>query len=343
MVARASVDTYHPAPDFHLVVDGRDITPAVDPRLISLTLNEARGGEADQLELEISDHDGDLAVPPKDARITLALGWAGKPLVDKGSFLVDEVEHSGTPDRLTIRARSADMLREMRVRSETSWHDTTIGAIVNTIAARHGLTPRVDSELAATPVAHIDQTHESDLHFLTRLARQHDAVATVKNKRLLFLPINSTKSSTGQAMPAATITRSDGDQHRYHSADRHAYSGVRAYWHDPGKAEKRSVLAGTEEREKKLKDTYASEADALAAAKAEQQRVERGKATMELTLALGRPELAPQTEVQARGFKPEIDATPWLVVKLTHSLGDGGLTTRMELETCAADSNADNQ
>ena len=108
---------------------------------------------------------------------------------------------------------------------------------------------------------------------------------------------------------------------------------MRAHWHDAGKAEKRSVLAGTSEREKKLKDTYATEADALAAAKAEQQRVERGKATMELTLAMGRPELAPQTQVRAAGFKPEIDATPWVVVKLTHSLGDGGLTTRMELET----------
>ena len=337
MVAQASVNTYHPAPDYRLVVDGRDITPTVDPRLISLTLTEARGGEADQLDLEISDHDGDLTIPPKDARITLALGWTGQPLVDKGSFLVDEVEHSGAPDRLTIRARSADMLRDMRVRSETSWHETTIGAIVNTIAGRHQLTPRVDGRLAGVQVEHIDQTHESDLHFLNRLARQHDAVATVKNKHLLFLPINGTKTSTGKELPTATITRADGDQHRYHSADRNAYTGVRAHWHDAGKAEKRSVLAGTSEREKKLKDTYATEADALAAAKAEQQRVERGKATMELTLAMGRPELAPQTQVRAAGFKPEIDATPWVVVKLTHSLGDGGLTTRMELETKGAD------
>lgn len=323
----------HPAPDYTLVVDGRDITARVDPRLISLTLTEARGEEADQLELELSDHDGALAIPPKSAIIELAIGWAGQALVQKGAFVVDEVEHTGAPDKLSIKARSADMRKEMRVRSEVSWHDTTIGAIVNTIAGRHQLTPRVDGRLAGVRVQHMDQTHESDLHFLNRLARQHDAVATVKNKHLLFLPINGTKTSTGKELPTATITRADGDQHRYHSADRNAYTGVRAHWHDAGKAEKRSVLAGTSEREKKLKDTYATEADALAAAKAEQQRVERGKATMELTLALGRPELAPQTQVRAAGFKPEIDATPWVVVKLTHSLGDGGLTTRMELET----------
>ena len=44
---------------------------------------------------------------------------------------------------------------------------------------------------------------------------------------------------------------------------------------------------GGEEREKRLKDTYGSEADALAAARSERQRVERGKATFELTLGYG--------------------------------------------------------
>ena len=81
-----------------------------------------------------------------------------------------------------------------------------------------------------------------------------------------------------------------------------------------------------------------SGADAMAAARAEQGRVERCKATMELTLALAlaQPGLRPQTGVTLAGFKREIDSAPWLVVKLTPSLGDTGLTTQIELETRAA-------
>lgn len=41
---------------------------------------------------------------------------------------------------------------------------------------------------------------------------------------------------------------------------------MRAYWSDRNQAEKRSVLVGSEEDEKRLKDTYGSEADAMAAA-----------------------------------------------------------------------------
>ena len=63
---------------------------------------------------------------------------------------------------------------------------------MDAIARRNNLTPRVDATLAAIKVAHIDQTNESDVHLLTRLAGQHDAVATMKNGSLLFLPINGT-------------------------------------------------------------------------------------------------------------------------------------------------------
>ncbi len=322
----------HPAPDYRLVVNGQDITAKVNPRLINLTLSEGREGAADTLELTLADHDGQLALPRKGATIELQLGWRGQPLVDKGSFEVDEVEHSGAPDQISIKARSADLKRKLRQRTEKSWHDTTVGAIVQEIAARHGLAPRVGGALAGTKVEHIDQTNESDLHFLSRLAKQHDAVATVKKGHLLFLPINGTKTSGGAALGGMRIARASGDQHRYHSAERGAYSGVRAYWSDPNQAEKRSVLVGSEEDEKRLKDTYGSEADAMAAARSEQQRVERGKATMELTLAIGRPELMPQTPVTVAGFKPEIDGSDWLVKTVEHALGDSGFTTSLELE-----------
>ena len=55
-------------------------------------------------------------------------------------------------------------------------------------------------------------------------------------------------------------------------------------------------------------------------------------ATLELPLALGMADLRPQTPVTVSGFKPQIDSTGWLVVKSTHSLGDNGFTTRVEME-----------
>lgn len=52
----------------------------------------------------------------------VALGWQGAVLIDKGVFTVDEIEHSGTPDKLTIRARSADFRETLNVRRDQSYH-----------------------------------------------------------------------------------------------------------------------------------------------------------------------------------------------------------------------------
>ena len=278
-------------PDYHLVVNGQDITPRLSSRLIDLRLRESRGDEADQLEITLDDSDGRMAIPRKGATIALGLGWESTGLVDKGTFIVDETEHQGTPDQIHITARSADMAKTLRTRASGSWHDTTVGQVVRDIAARNNLPARIDPQLASRKVQHIDQTNESDLHFCMRLAGQHDAVCTVKKGTLVFLPTNSRTNASGQALEALTITRASGDQHNYHTAERTTYTGVRAHWHDAGSAKRRSVLAGTDEDVKVLKDTYASEEDALAAARAEMQRVDRGAATLRLTLALGHPAL----------------------------------------------------
>lgn len=79
----------------------------------------------------------------------------------------------------------------------------------------------------------------------------------------------------------------------------------------------------------------------MAAARSEMQRVQRGAATMELVLAYARPDIAPQSTATLQGWhKPEIDAAAWLVKTCTHTLGDGGFTTRLELETQGSDSSA---
>jgi uncharacterized protein len=204
---------------------------------------------------------------------------------------------------------------------------------MSTIAKRNGLIARIDRGLAAVAMAHIDQTNESDLNFLTRLAKRFDAVATAKKGHLLFLPINGTTNSKGESLPPITITRADGDIHRYHQTDQDSYTGVRAYWHNGKKANRTGVVVGTKVHLRTLSETYSSEADAMAAAKAEWQRLARGAATFSLTLAIGDPLLVPQTPVTVRGFKEQIDGTGWMVVHTTHNLEDGGLTTQAEMET----------
>jgi hypothetical protein len=321
-------------PAWRVVLGGQDLTERMKPRLIDLTLTEARAGEADQLDLRIHDHDGRMALPRRGVELTVSIGWADAGLVNKGTFRVDEVEHSGSPDVIAIRARSADLTHPMRTRRERSWHQVTLGDVLRNLAGEHGLQPRIAPALASIAIAHLDQTGESDVNLLTRLARRYDAVATVKAGNLLFMPIGSGTTARGTPRPSAFITRADGDRHRYALADRETYSGVRAYWNNKPGANRKSLLVGESGNAKRLRETYSSEAEAREHADAEWKRIRRGAATMDFTLALGRADLSPEQKLRVRGFKPEIDDTVWLIVKSTHSItGAGGYTTQLQLET----------
>ncbi|MGE4779324.1 phage late control D family protein [Yersinia enterocolitica] len=348
----------HNAPDYSIAVDGIDKSGVIKKRLMSLTLTDNRGFEADQLDIELDDSDGKLVLPRRGAKIAVALGWQGAALIDKGIFTVDEIEHSGAPDKLTIRARSADFRETLNIRRDQSYHKASIGGIIKTVAERNKLTPTLNKVMADLAVDHIDQTNESDGNFITRLAKQYGAIAAVKNGNLLFIRQGQSKTASGKPIPVMTIIRSLGDGHQFSMADRGAYTGVVANWLNTRTTEKPVVevkrkrkrkatstakpkqpeekqgeyLIGTDENVLTLRTTYASKHNAQRAAKSNWERLQRGAAKFSIQLAKGRADLYPEVPVKVTGFKKQIDEADWTLVTVTHSVSDSGFTTALELE-----------
>ncbi|MEQ5834210.1 contractile injection system protein, VgrG/Pvc8 family [Marinobacter sp. NFXS9] len=323
----------HLSPAYRLIVNGTNITPTVNGRLIDLTLDETPGDEADTLSITLSDHDSALEIPPKGAEIELAIGWRGQALVEKGTFIVDEARFSGPPDQISITARSADMRKQLPARQTRSWHQTSIGDIVGTIAANNDLKAVVQDQLASTVVEHLDQTDESDLNLLTRLGQKHDAIAAVKHGRLLFTPRGQAETVRGTALPVITVTPGDGDSYDYRETDREDYTGVAAFYDDLEQGQQVQVTAGTDDRLKRLRGTYPNKDEAEAAAWAELKRIQRGEAEFGITLARGRPEVGPEYRLKVGGLKPQINSRDWVVTRTSHSLSDSGMVSALNAET----------
>lgn len=332
-VERYHRDAGYPVPAFRVTVDGNDIAELISPRLMNLELTDNRGIEADQLSITLSDHDGLLAIPPNGAVIRLWLGWSDTGLVDKGTYTVDEAEHSGAPDVLSIRARSADLRKGLKTKRERSWSNTTLGAVLSDIALGNGLTATIAGALDGLPILQLDQANESDANLISRVGEEFDAVVTVKAGCLLCLPAGGGKTASSAELPHITLTRADGDRHRYLQADRDSYDGVRAYFYDVNSAKKQEAIAGGGENLKDLRHTYSDRQSALRAARAEFNRLQRGSATLSYTLALGRPELIPELTYMLLGVKDEIDEIIWYGGNVQHTLSaDNGYTVSLELE-----------
>ncbi|MGV8925685.1 MAG: phage late control D family protein [Ewingella sp.] len=350
------IQSYSPRPAFDIKVAGESV-PKVNKRLVSLTITDNRSFEADTIDIVLEDADGAIQLPPRGTQISVAIGWEGQPLVYKGMYTVDEITHAGPPDRLTISARSVDFRDTFNVKREYSWHNTTVSYVVRAIASRYGLKAGISTDLADIEIDHADQTSESDISFLTRMAEMLGAATTVKNGTLLFITPGSGRSASGKVLPSIKITRQSGDQHNFRIADRDAYTGVTAYWMDLGFGKKRKTTVRGKRKPRKekssskegnylegadgnvyvLRSTFKTEEAAKRAATVKWQQLKRGAAEFSMTLGRGIPELYPELHAEMSGFKSVIDEADWTITKAVHNISGHGFTTELEFEVRLTD------
>ena len=319
-------------PAFRIVIDGRqDITDRVRDRLLSLSVTDEAGRESDSAEVRIDDRGGAIELPRRGAKMEVSLGWEGGEQTVQGTYIVDEIELSGPPQALAIRAKAADMRASLKEQKTRSWDDVSIGDLVGRIAGDHGLKARVGQPLRSARIPHLDQTEESDLHLLTRLGRDYDAVAKPAGEYLLFVARGEAASATGQPMPRVDVRPEDVRSWRVTLADRDRYGSVRAHWHEPGTGERRTETAGSRDPAKTLRRAYGSAAEAAEAARAELARLERGISRLSLALALGNPAAAAEAELRLKEFGDGADGS-WTCLRAVHRLDRRGYSTQVEGE-----------
>lgn len=358
----------HLTPAAELTIDGRRFGTQAMSRIISISLTDKRGFEADELTIELDDHDGTIAIPKTGSKITLKLGYKETGLVEKGEYLVSEFTASGSPDRLSITARAADLAEALAEQVEKSWHKQTLYQIIETIAKKHKYEYIISKDYQNQKIEHIDQTNESDASFMSRLAEQYDAIATIKNGKLLFIPAGESQTASGQPILPTTITRASGDSHSFTYSSSNSYQAVRAYYTDKKTGQKKEVIVNKDnaypnkkttqqtktvkgktfkakkkendnqkvntdgQKIKTLRHLYATESGAWSGARGAFKKIQRGVAEFSITLAVGRPDLYPETPALVKGFKPEIDAEAWLITEVSHKIDSGGYTASIQFE-----------
>ncbi|OTK46962.1 DNA primase [Acinetobacter baumannii] len=331
--ASYQAETEYPFPIYRLEVDGNDISPLVVDRLISLSIKDNRGLVVDSVDIDLDDSDGQLEIPPEGAIIQVWIGWSNTGLVDKGKYKVESVSHRGAPDVLSISAFSNDVSEGLKQKRERSFSNKTIQMIFETVGAEYALKTIVHDTLANRVISYIAQ-NESDANLITRIADEHDAIATVKNGHLILLPRGASQTVSGLPLPTAQIFRSDGDGHNYTTGtgtDR--ITGVKAYYYDAGKSKKLYVVIGdNEENLKEIRYVHRDKKTAELACQAEFNRCKRSSQKLSYTFAFGQPNLIPEQEFVFTGLKPQIDDIVWLGTNVTHNLTDSGFTTSVELE-----------
>lgn len=326
-------------PSYSVLADSADITAAIASRFISLTLTDAVGMESDLLEITLADNERlrPIAIPRTGAELQVSLGYDGinAPM---GLFVVDEVEVAGWPGEMVIRARAATYDKstggksDLQTQKTRSWpKGTKLGDMVAKIASEHGLEPAVADSLKSIPLPHTDQADESDINLLTRLAKKYDAIVKPANGKLVLAKRGDSKSVSGEPLAPVLIDPSDCGPWRMVLAKRETAGMVVAYWHAVKQARRNEVKVGKGEPVRRLRQYYPTEEMALAAARAELARRERGQETLALS-CLGAPYIAAECPLTMVGFRPGVDGE-WLISRVTHRIDkSGGYSCDLEAE-----------
>ena len=344
-----------PAPAFMLKLcnekgeEDTDITDNIRPRLISLTVTDNRGLAADQMTLVLDDSDQKIMMPERGKRVVVYAGRRGFTLIKLGEFNIDQVKHEGAPDKVTVVGRSVDFSKTLNKKQEYSWHDISLGQIMESMASRYKLQTVITPSIAQIHIDHADQSQETDLSFLQRLARRYGLELIAKfNKLMLIYPGNGVNAQ-GEAVLPITITRGDGDRHSFELSDRLSYTGVSARWLDTSQPKKQmpqvdvsrkpapddkgaEYMAGNAGNIYVISTLFASKEVATKAAQDLWKKFQANGASFTITLANGRAELTPEIPVSVSGFKGVIDRTPWIINKVTHTIDGNGFITQLDLE-----------
>lgn len=324
--------------DFRLIANSADITAIIRERLVSLRCSDSAGFDSDSIEIVLADHDPDhpIELPPTGAELELFLG-TGSTAQRMGLYVVDEVELAGWPGTLTIRAKAAPFEEskqgksQLQTQKSRTWTaGTKLVDVVRKIAAEHSLTPVIASSLSKITLPMMAQTDESDISFLTRVARRYDAVCKPADGKLVLTRHGEGKTASGAEIPAVTIRAQDVTSFTCTTSRREDSGTVVAYWHETKAGKRNEVKVGSGEPVKRLKMYFPSQQTALDAATSELRRRERGGTRLSIRMP-GNPAVFAEAPIALEGFRDGVDER-WICSRVEHTLDAGGFVTSIEAE-----------
>jgi phage protein D len=304
-------------PTYKVTANGLDLD--LQKLLVSLHVTDESGVKSDSCEIVLDDRDSTIAVPKTGANLGISLGYEDSGLTQMGTYIVNEIAISGVPNRVSIKAHSADFASSLKEKISGSFVGQTVGNLVESIAGKHGLVPKIAGDLAGIIIDHIDQTNESDMHFLTRLAGKYGAIAKPANGMLVFALKGLAKSVTGMALGTITIDIGEVVSWSYTESRRDDYGKIKSETvdFDSGEIVENEVGDGI---------AYAI-SGACNDPNILLQNLKKQHQKIQIS-TIGNTDLIAESKIVLTGFKPGIP-TIWTITKAEHTLDSNGFHTQI--------------
>ena len=182
-------------PRIKIVYEGKDISQDISAYLISVDYTDNASDESDEVSFTVEDAFGQWRnewAPTKGDKLSMQIGYDSE-MLDCGTFTVDEIEMSGPPDVVSIRALAASVTNPLRTKKSKAYEKQTLRQIATQVAGQYGF-KIVDNTndgkiLDQVQIDRITQSRESDLSFLKRVAGDYGVMFSLRDTILVFTSV----------------------------------------------------------------------------------------------------------------------------------------------------------
>ncbi|MBK2258973.1 phage late control D family protein [Francisella philomiragia] len=323
--------------DFQVLANDVDITKKIKSLgSYNINITDNIGDQADSFSMRISDANSELVFPQNNTKLQVYVGYKDT-LHDFGYFYITDVKYSyskGQGAFIDVVASSVpftetDIYKSMQTSYERSFSNTTVSAVVNTIAQEHNLTADINPTIGAKVVNSISQHNESNIGFLYRFIREYGGVLKPTHSRLLVLADDKGTNVSGATLDTVSIDISDCNNITYNSKKSSKYNSVQADYQSTDTAKIKTVTVGSGDPVLKLSYIYESEELAQTAASKVLNKSNLNNDTLNLDMT-GNPELIAGAPISITGLREDIPQN-WYIGTANHSLSKSGYSTSLQL------------
>lgn len=319
-------------------VGGDDITDALLPRLIRLSVSDKAGSSSDTASIDIDDTDGAIIMPESGDQVTILLGWEGQGIGVVFEGTIDEISASGgrSGRTLSISAKGMDTRGKAKQGQRRHFDDTTIGDALKKAGQTAGYSVTVDKALAGIKRKYIALDDESFAAFGERLAREVGGTfKMVGGNKAILAKRNGGQSASGGQLPVV-VAAWGVNLHSYDVTPilgRPVEKKTKSRWYDQKAATWKEEEADTDtedaETEKPARYSEADQDRAKEQAGSDAVESDRKSGDGSVTIE-GNISAQPEAICMIVACRPGIDGD-YRIEGVDHEYSRGGFITRLEL------------
>lgn len=171
-----------------LIYEGTDISPDIEPDLLSFEFSDKESGESDEISITLKDEHELWHTdwfPGKGDRIKATINDVDFGDLYCGQFEIDEISLSTPPTIFSIKAVSVPLVKSIRrTKKSRTWEEAQLSEMVDTVADEGGLQLIYDVSNDPLYTKQI-QREETDLAFLKRLCDAEGFSLKVSDTQLI--------------------------------------------------------------------------------------------------------------------------------------------------------------